>query len=218
MSADIDAWWLVASGGVEHALVRDAQALARDALRELRERWSHTVAVARRAEELSVTVAAGDAPVLVAAAWLHDIGYSRRARDTGFHPVDGARLLAANGWPARITGLVAHHSGASYVAGVMGLAEELRAFAHEESAVSDALAYADQTVGPIGERLSIQRRLADARRRHGPDSPQGRVRRAREADLLAVGERVERRLRERGEVTLTARSLQLSGSRTRTGH
>jgi hypothetical protein len=45
--------------------------------------------------------------------------------------------------------------------------------------------------------LSIRRRLAEARHRHGPGSPQGRVREAREAHLLAVGERVESRLRTR---------------------
>jgi hypothetical protein len=37
-----------------------------------------------------------------------------------------------------------------------------------EDPLTDALTYADQTVGPRGERLSVADRLAEATRRHGP--------------------------------------------------
>ena len=79
-------------------------------LSPLPDRWLHTQAVARRAEELAVTVDPSDRNVLVAAAWLHDIGYSPLAHATGFHPLDGARYLEAHGWAPRISGLVAYHS------------------------------------------------------------------------------------------------------------
>jgi hypothetical protein len=36
-----------------------------------------------------VTVPAADRPVLIAAAWLHDIGYAPGLPETGFHPLDG---------------------------------------------------------------------------------------------------------------------------------
>ena len=55
-------------------------------------RWQHVQAVAAQAERLS---AASDVAgnLLVAAAWLHDIGYAPDLLDTGFHPIDGGRFL-----------------------------------------------------------------------------------------------------------------------------
>ncbi|WP_394378549.1 hypothetical protein [Saccharopolyspora spinosa] len=35
---------------------------------------------------------------LVAAAWLHDIGYSPEIGHTHFHPLDGARWLQSQQW------------------------------------------------------------------------------------------------------------------------
>jgi hypothetical protein len=67
-------------------------------------------------------------------------------------------------------------------------------FAQELSPVSDALAYADQTVGPRGQRLPIRQRIAEAVRRHGSGSAQARVVEARQVYLLSVADRVERRL------------------------
>jgi putative nucleotidyltransferase with HDIG domain len=160
----------------------------------LESRWLHTAAVVRRAEDLFGTIPEQDRDVLVSAAWLHDIGYGDLARDTGFHPLDGARLLDRRRWPARISALVAQHSAAAVMAPALGLAEELSAYPDEASAVSDALTYADQTTGYRGERLCIEDRLADMLRRHGPDSPNARVHHLRAPLLLATAERVERRL------------------------
>lgn len=52
-----------------------------------------------------------DRPALIAAAWLHDVGYAPSLAVTGFHPLHGARYVRALGHE-RIAGLVAHHSGA----------------------------------------------------------------------------------------------------------
>jgi predicted hydrolase (HD superfamily) len=136
----------------------------------------------------------GDGEVLLAAAWLHDIGYSAALHDTGFHPVDGARYLAVGGWPSRIVGLVAHHSAALCVARVRGFAAEIGAFAREESLVADALIYADQTVGPDGRVMTVEDRLADMLRRHGPDSPNAAAHDQRAPLMLAAVRRVEQRL------------------------
>lgn len=157
------------------------------------DRWRHTSAVAARTAELFDTVDPADRDVLVAAAWLHDIGYGGLARQTGFHPLDGARLLDRRGWPGRISALVAHHSGAGLVAQVVGLAEQLDAYPDERSPVSDALTYADQTVGACGERLTLDERIADMLRRRGPDSPNARVHHLRGPLLKAIAARVERR-------------------------
>ncbi|HLL65790.1 MAG TPA: HD domain-containing protein [Micromonosporaceae bacterium] len=179
-------------------LISDARDLAQILLGESPRRWRHTVGVARRAEDLIVTLdrggAGGDADVLIAAAWLHDIGYADPVRDTGFHPVDGARHLDRLGWPARIAALVAHHSDARSLARARGVPDLLAAYPHEESAVADALTYADQTVGPDGRRMGLTERLADMLRRHGPDSPNAVAHPVREPNLRAAADRVQRRL------------------------
>src|SRR5512138_867069 len=121
-----------------------ARDLAQRLLGELPERWRHTIGVARRAEWVASTVGSrAEREVLLAAAWLHDIGYAAELRDTGFHPIDGARYLEAAGWPSRIVALVAHHSAALYVARAKGLGDQLAHFSRESSPVSDALIYAD---------------------------------------------------------------------------
>jgi HD-like signal output (HDOD) protein len=177
------------------ARLRVASEFAGYILAPLPDRWLHTQAVARRAEQMAVTVDSSDRGVLVAAAWLHDIGYSPLARDTGFHPLDGARYLEAHGWPTRIIGLVAYHSGAEFLAGAYGLTEHLAQFPQEHSAVADALTYADQTTGPHGELMSLDDRRAEALARHGAESAQTAVRHTREPVLVAIGRRVESRLR-----------------------
>src|SRR6185436_16506541 len=128
-----------------------------------------------RAAQLATTVAVADRELLVAAAWLHDVGYGEAAVDTGFHPLDGARLLDRDGWPRRIACLVAHHSGADFLAAAHGMSGPLRDFVFELSPVSDALTYADQTTGPTGESMTMAARMADMLRRHGPDSANARV-------------------------------------------
>lgn len=174
--------------------VAAARAEAWRLLAELPERWSHTVGVARRAERLCAAVGEAEREVVVAAAWLHDVGYAEPLRDTGFHPLDGARHLDRRDWPARIAALVAHHSGACFVARARGLEPELAWYEREESGVADLLTYADQTVGPGGVRMDVHTRIADMLRRHGPGSANALVHHLRGPHLLAVAGRVERRL------------------------
>jgi HD superfamily phosphodiesterase len=107
--------------------------------------------------------------MLVAAAYLHDIGYATELAETGFHPLDGAVWLRSQGL-ARLAGLVAHHSGARFEAAARGYAERLAAFSEEQSAVADALTYCDLTTGPNGERISVASRLDEIKVRYGPAS------------------------------------------------
>ena len=66
-----------AAGGTLLAMgAARARELARGFLQHDPDRWLHVQEVAARAEELRPAVAAADGPVLVVAAWLHDIGYS----------------------------------------------------------------------------------------------------------------------------------------------
>jgi hypothetical protein len=183
----------------QRADVAAARDLADALLTDLPQRWAHTAGVAGRAAELCAAMGpamtAADRDRVVAAAWLHDIGYADPVRDTGFHPLDGARFLRGAGWAARINALVAHHSGACYVAEVRGLRHDLAEFPRELSPVADALTYADQTVGPDGGRVDIRTRMAEMLARHGATSDNARVHHLRAPDLLATADRVERRLR-----------------------
>jgi len=185
-------------GTVDAVLLRvridEARDLAYDLLRDVGDRWQHTQRVARCAEDLSPSVAPADRIILVAADWLHDIGYNPQIATLGFHPVDGAAFLDWLGWPRRVGGLVAHHSGARHVAHARGLDHLLAAYPDERSAVSDALAYADQTTGTRGQPMRIGHRIAATLRRHGPDSVNAQVAPVRIPDLLASGRRVEARL------------------------
>ena len=70
-----------------------AQQLARALLQEpLPRRWTHVQGVAARARGLAPVLGA-DADLLIAAAWLHDIGYAPDLAVTGLHALDGARYL-----------------------------------------------------------------------------------------------------------------------------
>ncbi|RZQ62526.1 HD domain-containing protein [Amycolatopsis suaedae] len=134
-------------------------------------RWLHVQAVARAAIRLAATVPESDRSDLVSAAWLHDIGYSPKLAETGFHPLDGARYLRDIGWPRRIVNLVAHHSGARFEAQERGLIDELSEFELEESPVMDALVTADLTTGPSGESLTFQERIAEIFARYPSTDP-----------------------------------------------
>jgi HD domain len=174
-----------------------ARALAEVLLDRLDDRWAHTVGVALRAEELTVTLPTSDGVVLLVAAWLHDIGHSPTATVSGFHPLDAAAYLDGLGWPSRVCGLVAHHSGANLIADALGLREQLDRYPDEQTQVSDALTYADQTVGLRGEPLTLGARMADMLARHGPRSVQAQVHHLRGPHLEAAVERAERRLADR---------------------
>ena len=173
-----------------------ARGLAQRLLRETPERWEHAQGVAARAVELAVTVHVAERATLVAAAWLHDIGYSPTIKRTGYHPLDGGLYLREHDWDPRLTALVAHHSGARFVPAERGLADLMAQFGFQESPLSDALTYADQTVGRHGARMDIYFRIGEAITRHGPGSPNARGRIERIPYLLAVAGRVEKRLDE----------------------
>jgi hypothetical protein len=165
------------------------------------DRLAHSKAAARRAEFLTLTVEPECAALLVAAAWLHDIGYAPRLRDTGFHPIDGARHLQTIGWPPAICNLVAHHSGARFVASILHLDRQLEAYPFSQDAVSDALTVADQTIGPKGQAMTLDERMSDMLKRHGPDSPNALAHPQREPYIRAAAMRVAARL-ERDVLTV----------------
>lgn len=156
-------------------------------------RWTHVHAVADRAEKLRGVVGR-EGEILVAAAWLHDIGYAPEVKETGFHALDGARYLRDHGYPDRIACLVAHHSGARFEAAERGLVEDLAAFELEDSPVMDALIAADLTTGPNGVLCTYDQRIDEVLARYPADHPVHRTwTRAREVIGASV-RRTEERL------------------------
>lgn len=100
-----------------------APKLASEYLSGLGRRWAHARTVGRLADALAGTGAiSGD---VAAAAWLHDLGYADELAATGFHPLDGAVFLVAEGAPSEVVGLVAHHTGADFEADERGLTAAL---------------------------------------------------------------------------------------------
>ncbi|GAA4853493.1 HD domain-containing protein [Pseudonocardia benzenivorans] len=151
-------------------VARAAQTAARAALAvTLPRRWAHTRGVAGHARVLAAGLPAGDAETLVAAAWLHDIGYAPSVVRTGFHPLDGARHARSLGFPDRVAALVAFHSAAAVKAGLLGLADQLADFADECSIVHDLLWYADMSTDPTGRPVSFEARMAEVRLRRAND-------------------------------------------------
>ncbi len=149
---------------------RAARDLAKKKLAaDLPRRWRHVQAVAAQAERLSgLPGVSGE--LLVAAAWLHDIGYAPSLVVTGFHPLDGARFLREEGADDRLASLVAHHSCAVHEARVRGLDGVLLAeFKREESPTYDALVFCDMTTGPAGESVTYRIRMDEIQERYGPD-------------------------------------------------
>jgi hypothetical protein len=132
--------------------------------------------------------------LLVAAAWLHDIGYAPALVATGLHPLDGARHLEALGVDHRLCCLVANHSGATFEAEERGHSAELAAFEREDSPVMDALIYADMTTGPAGQRLTFAARIGEILERYPAGHPVHRAISRSCPTLAAAVDRTARQL------------------------
>jgi len=168
--------------------------MSRRVLSRLPGRLEHVSAVAAAADGISHRLGV-DAEVLVSAAWLHDIGYAPSVTVTGFHPLDGARFLRAEGVDPRVVNLVAHHSHAVVEASERGLEEELLdEFPLDPSLPHDALCFCDMTTGPRGQRMAVEERLAEIRQRYGPGDVVTRFIERAEPSIVATVKLVEDKL------------------------
>jgi len=159
------------------------------------DRWRHVVGVANAAWAARSAVAPEDLDLLIAAAWLHDIGYAPQVAGTGFHPLDGARHLRAWGAPDRLCRLVAHHTASVAEAEARGMANLLMAeFPPERSDVADALTYADMTTGPAGQHFTLEERLNEILRRYPSEHVVHQAISGAVPDLSATVEKVASRL------------------------
>jgi hypothetical protein len=144
-----------------------AAASAADMLEPLGRRWLHVQAVAKRAGELATALFDTTTAVetLVAAAYLHDIGYAPAIAMTGFHPLDGARFVRDSGSP-ELAALVAQHTGARNEALVRGI-DLVAEFPFEDSLLYRALSYCDLTTGPDGTATTVDERVVEICERYG---------------------------------------------------
>lgn len=132
-------------------------------------RWHHVSGVGAKAERLSRALFREDSrdrDVLVAASYVHDIGYAPGLKRTGLHQLDGARFIQKLG-DDRLAGLVAHHSEARFEIGLRGYEEELSEYSRENTIVYDALVYCDLTTGPNGTAMTFEDRVAEVYQRYG---------------------------------------------------
>ncbi|GID32914.1 HD domain-containing protein [Paractinoplanes brasiliensis] len=149
--------------------VEPARDLARLLLAEsIPRRWFHSQGVGRKAESVAHLLG-DDGSALVAAAWLHDVGYAPDLVVTGMHQLDGARYLRDVAHADDlICRLVAHHSCAFIEARNRGLSDQLAdEFAPVEGLASHAITYADMTTTPDGEPTEVELRLAEILARYG---------------------------------------------------
>jgi hypothetical protein len=174
--------------------IDDAAELAEAKLAQaLPRRWRHVRSVARRARWAAKRLSLADD--LVAAAWLHDVGYAPELVETGFHPLDGARYLRRAGIDEHVVSLVAYHSCARIEAEVRGLGAELAAeFLPADPTLTDVLLYCDMTTGPSGDYVRPADRLVEVRGRYGPDHEVTRFVELAAPEILAAAGRVEEML------------------------
>jgi hypothetical protein len=172
-----------------------ARIYAEELLAPLGDRWAHVRGVARQAARVSIILPPGERDVLVAAAWLHDLGYAASLVETGLHALDGARHVRVLGHE-RLAGLVAYHSGSRREAGLRRLVTELAEFEDEASDTATALTYCDMTTSATGAIVTFRERLADVERRYGADHVVSQSLRWARPEIERCIQMVEARLHE----------------------
>lgn len=167
--------------------VRDAVDLLHAVLPPASDRLAHTLAVGQKATEIAGVLGITHSDRLVAAAYLHDVGYAETAVQTGMHQLDGARFLRDRGFSVDLCRLVAHHTFARIEARnkVLGavLEEEFPLPEGNLARVLDLVSYCDLTTNRRGEPVSVDSRFADIFDRYDPGHVVERT--MREAEPLA---------------------------------
>jgi HD domain len=171
------------------------QRIATQLLGDVGTRLPHSHRVAQQASKVSDFLDDRWSLAIIDAAWLHDIGHSPAVSSSGFHPLDGARWLRAEGFSSDTCSLVAWHTGAIHEARERGLEDELHAeFATPPPSALDALTWADLTSSPSGNLVSPEARLDEIVDRYEPGSAVRLAIAAGLGDLLESTERIEQLL------------------------
>jgi len=140
--------------------------LATSLLECLGDRWLHTQHVIKLAMQIACILPDDDSDLLVAAAYLHDIGYAPSLSQTGFHPIDGAYYIEGLG-EYRLASIVAYHSGSRFTATMLHMSQELSHFPYEHSLLIRCLNFCDMHSGPSGQPFTLTQRRDDILARYG---------------------------------------------------
>lgn len=161
------------------------------------DRLAHVFGVAKSVRETARRLAlpARMKNLLVAASYLHDIGYAPALFMTGFHPLDGAYHVLEVTGSACLSSLVAHHSCAIVEARLRGLDGALVNFQAPPRICADVLTHGDMTVGPSGHAETVQDRLSGIRLRYGDAHVVSKAITLAEAELVGSVQRTEELIR-----------------------
>lgn len=179
-------------------LVEHARAVAEARLESLPRRWAHVQGVAARAADVTAALGCPHGAEIVAAAWLHDVGYAETVAVSGFHPVDGALFARAEGFPERVVSLIAFHTGAEEEAAERDLSASLSPFAVPEAGDLDVVTFSDLTTSVDGAPIGADARVAEILERYGPEDPVHRAVSTSAPRLLASARRIEALLASAG--------------------
>ena len=87
-------------------MITRAKGVAEVELASMSGRLAHVNGIAATADKVASSLLCDQRNEVVAAAWLHDVGYGPRVRNSGFHPLDGAAFLRSEGFPDVVLSLV----------------------------------------------------------------------------------------------------------------
>lgn len=181
---------------MDEQLIKQAAQEASLLLEPLGKRWRHTLGVVKQARFVGQAFEEKDRLYLIAAAYLHDIGYAPSLQKTGFHPLDGATYVREIFGNERLASLVAYHSEAQIEAQLRGYASALDRFPREHSAVADALTYCDMTTSPTGKSITFEERITDILSRYSETSIVAQSIQQAKPSLLADVEHIQQMLQK----------------------
>ncbi|MEV8026827.1 HD domain-containing protein [Cellulosimicrobium funkei] len=164
-----------------------APKVASEYLSGLGRRWGHVLGVGRLADMLGAEGKISDD--VVAAAWLHDLGYAEELSVTGFHPLDGAVFLRNEGASDDVVGLVAHHTGAAVEAEERDLERKLHDMPGADPVELDIITLLDLVTAPDGSATDPETRIDEILSRYPAANPVHRAVTRSRAELLASAER-----------------------------
>lgn len=165
----------------------DLEGLIQERFSSSPKRCRHILEVAQRvrqsAEELRRLPGGSKIDVNEAycAALLHDIGYLPELRDTGFHPIDGARFLIRRGYP-RLAELIICHSNSPEQAQLKGL-EEINV---SSDIIAKLITFWDVQIKQGGELVSYEDRLIDVLERYGVESQEYQAHKLAESRISRI--------------------------------
>ncbi|MCC6156765.1 MAG: HAD-IIB family hydrolase [Deltaproteobacteria bacterium] len=164
-------------------------------------RGRHIRAVAARARELGPQLGLGVVfeADLVAAAYLHDIGYTPDVSRTGFHQLDGAVWCAHRGYSDEVVAAVLTHSGAPEEAALDPRVRDFYAALPPiaPTPLADALTFCDLRTLPTGERITANEHLREIAVRYGAEHIVTRSQPDAEPRMFAARTRVLARIAQR---------------------